>query len=102
MVEVIDDETVKVKKMFSKDKIVSDLKEAKSSIDNGGKGLTYKCLPYIDQTKVSLEVSSDASCHTNIGTCIYRCTLPSTRSLAMVAASVYSQKVSLCQVFCDA
>lgn len=53
VVEVIDDETVKIKKMFAKDKIVADLKEAKSSLDKGGKGSVYKCLPYIDQTKVS-------------------------------------------------
>lgn len=53
VVEIIDDETVKVKKMFSKEKIVDDLKAAKSSVEQGGKGLSYKCLPYIDQTKVS-------------------------------------------------
>lgn len=42
VVKVIDDEHVQIKKMFGKDKIVDDLK----------KGLGYKCLPYIDQTKV--------------------------------------------------
>lgn len=52
VVEIIDDETVKVKKMYAKDKIIADLKDAKDSIDKGGKGLPYKCLPYIDQTKV--------------------------------------------------
>lgn len=44
VVQVIDDEHVQIKKMFNKDRIVDDLK----------KGLGYKCLPYIDQTKVRL------------------------------------------------
>lgn len=53
VVQVVDDETVKIKKMFNKDKIVHDLVEAGQNIKKGGKGLAYKCLPYIDQTRVS-------------------------------------------------
>lgn len=58
VVKVIDDETVIVKKGFpAKDKVYKDLTDAGLKIKEGGKreeaGLPYKCLPYIDQTKVS-------------------------------------------------
>lgn len=62
VVEVIDDETVKIKKMFSKDKVVQDLYEEGQKVEKGNAegGLAYKCLPYIDQTKVRLMPSCSA------------------------------------------
>jgi glycerol-3-phosphate O-acyltransferase/dihydroxyacetone phosphate acyltransferase len=55
VVQVIDDETVKIKKMFSKEKAVEDLKAAKKKIQDGQPGVAYKCLPYIDQTQVGTD-----------------------------------------------
>lgn len=67
VVEVIDDETVKVKKMF-KDKAERDLRAEGQKVQDGGQGgLAYKTMPYIDQTKVGIlrssktEVADDCS-----------------------------------------
>lgn len=62
--EVVDDETVKVKKMFAKDKAVQDLVAAGEKMANGqedGAGVDYKTLPYIDQTKVGSACSRKAA-----------------------------------------
>lgn len=54
--EIVDDETVKVKKMF-KDKAEKDLQAEGEKVEAEGKGgLVYKALPYIDQTKVRIDL----------------------------------------------
>ena len=76
VVDVIDDNAVKVKKMFGKEKAVQDL------LTGGEKGdaehmLAYKCLPYIDQTKVRIPAFkeilsiSKADSFTDVLVCIH-------------------------------
>lgn len=58
MTEIIDDETVKVKKNYSKEKAVEDLTAEGRKVKNGenAAGLAYKILPYVDQMKVKCHI----------------------------------------------
>lgn len=115
IVQVIDDETVKIRKMFGKDKAVEDLLAAGEKIAKGeeGAGLAYKTLPYIDQTKVSVDARSASKRRASssdqpslapfltvlcapsffpLPAALNRCTAPSTRSSPREDASGSSRK----------
>lgn len=65
--EIIDDETVQVKKLFSKDKAIDDLKAEGNKVTKGQDGgLSYKFMPYIDQTQVSTSVKNTLTCPCNV------------------------------------
>lgn len=79
VVEVIGDETVRVKKMF-KDKADRDLRAEGQKADSGASaGIAYKCLPYIDQTKVR-------RAHSDVGARLRVCLL-----LFQMYSSVYKK-----------
>lgn len=95
VIKVIDDESVKVKKIFAKESAVKDLLAAGEKKKRGedGAGLKYKCLPYIDQAKVSCMVIPPMRqlFSAEFDVC-GRCTPPCTRSCRTADVSVYSQK----------